>query len=1061
MELKNALNQARIGGSTVIAVHTAELIANAATSLNTASAVVRRGASGEFSAGAITATSLAGPLTGNVTGNTSGSASSFTGSLLGDVTGTQGSTTVVQVGGSSASNIHAAELLANAATSSKTNNAIARRDGSGAIAADVTGNLTGNVTGNTSGSAGSFTGSLAGDVTGGQGSTVVALVGGSAAALVHTAELAVNSAASANTVGKLVLRDGSGNFSAGIITATSHVGPLTGNVTGNVSGSSASFTGSLVGDVTGTQGATVVSMVGGSTSALVHAAELLANAATSVNTANALVRRDGTGKIAVGGVVFPDATVQTTAPAALTLTAVGSTPNANAASVVSGALNLQPADASNPGVLTTGAQTIAGAKTFSSAIIANLTGNASGSAASFTGSLVGDVTGTQGSTVVASVGGSTAASVHTSQLATAAATSAATPSTLVLRDGSNNAALNVTGSVIQVGGVTATALAAPVNATFTLGAGTLTTGTKYYRVTALWNDGETLASTETSLAITGPAGVNVNWSAVAGATGYRVYGRSTGAETLLATLGLVTTWLDDGSLTPSGALPTFNSTGGLSMPGNQTYTGTGGVLFNTPNVSNAVSGSLAVVSCFVYRGPVGWTGANAAGRILDVQDGNKNSLFNVDRFGNANIPNNGSGAGFVGAQYANFAGNLTTIAGTSNDGFRQTAVAVNSSNLLIDPSAKLLVFRNAYADRSFISPTGAFNGGVDATSLAVRQIPTPVATDGSISAILGTGSLAAGTYYYRVSALNALGETLASTERAYVLASTGSVRIVWTNAVGATSYNIYGRTTGAEKLMANVDAQTQSLFVNLNAPQTYGVALSWTDDGSITPSGALPTANTTAGISGGFTVKPLPPPTLRAFTTGAGTLTAATYYYRVSALNDFGETLACAEKSYVLGSTGGINVNWNAVPGASQFKVYGRTTGAEQLIATVGGQTFTFLDSGSITPSGALPTVNQTGNISTAGKLIDTGATNASGSPGAATQNSATGKSAIAAGASSVTITNAFCTASSLVAAWIQQAAFDATLTTIVANPGAGSFTITGNAAATAAVTIAWEILNN
>ncbi len=52
----------------------------------------------------------------------------------------------------------------------------------------------------------------------------------------------------------------------------------------------------------------------------------------------------------------------------VTLTAVGSTPNANGASLLVQALTLQPASASFPGILTTGAQTIAGAKTFSSVV---------------------------------------------------------------------------------------------------------------------------------------------------------------------------------------------------------------------------------------------------------------------------------------------------------------------------------------------------------------------------------------------------------------------------------------------------------------------------------------------------------------------------------------------------------------------------------------------------------------------------------------------------------------------------------------------------------------------
>jgi len=51
----------------------------------------------------------------------------------------------------------------------------------------------------------------------------------------------------------------------------------------------------------------------------------------------------------------------------VTLGSVGSSPNANGASLSSQVLTLQPADNTNPGVITTSAQTIAGVKTFSSA----------------------------------------------------------------------------------------------------------------------------------------------------------------------------------------------------------------------------------------------------------------------------------------------------------------------------------------------------------------------------------------------------------------------------------------------------------------------------------------------------------------------------------------------------------------------------------------------------------------------------------------------------------------------------------------------------------------------
>ncbi|HLX64565.1 MAG TPA: hypothetical protein VKX17_25050 [Planctomycetota bacterium] len=61
---------------------------------------------------------------------------------------------------------------------------------------------------------------LTGDVTSVGNATTVVTVGGSTAALVHSAELAANAATSADTASTIVKRDASGNFSAGAVTAT-------------------------------------------------------------------------------------------------------------------------------------------------------------------------------------------------------------------------------------------------------------------------------------------------------------------------------------------------------------------------------------------------------------------------------------------------------------------------------------------------------------------------------------------------------------------------------------------------------------------------------------------------------------------------------------------------------------------------------------------------------------------------------------------------------------------------------------------------------------------------
>lgn len=91
--------------------------------------------------------------------------------------------------------------------------------------------------------------------------------------------------------------------------------------------------------------------------------------------------------------------------------------------------------------------------------------------------------------------------------------------------------------------------------------------------------------------------------------------------------------------------------------------------------------------------------------------------------------------------------------------------------------------------------------------------------------------------------------------------------------------------------------------------------------------------------------------------TAGGTLTAGTYYYRVSATVGGIEGMACAELSGTVasGTTGSVALTWAAVSGATAYKIYGRTTGAEQLLTSQAGTSYT--DTGAATPSGALPTL--------------------------------------------------------------------------------------------------------
>lgn len=79
---------------------------------------------------------------------------------------------------------------------------------------------------------------------------------------------------------------------------------------------------------------------------------------------------------------------------------------------------------------------------------------------------------------------------------------------------------------------------------------------------------------------------------------------------------------------------------------------------------------------------------------------------------------------------------------------------------------------------------------------------------------------------------------------------------------------------------------------------------------------------------------------------------------------------------------------------------------------------------------------------------------------GAQTMNVYSGSASIGAGASSVVITNSLVDANSKITANVAQASADGTLLRIDrVVPAAGSFTIYGNANATAAVVVDWSIL--
>lgn len=118
----------------------------------------------------------------------------------------------------------------------------------------------------------------------------------------------------------------------------------------------------------------------------------------------------------------------------------------------------------------------------------------------------------------------------------------------------------------------------------------------------------------------------------------------------------------------------------------------------------------------------------------------------------------------------------------------------------------------------------------------------------------------------------------------------------------------------------------------------------------ITPSGAITALSISAPTypGGVFT---------GASSTGGFLAQSTTYFYKVSATNPVGETVPGTEQSYTVPASGTatnqITINWNAVTGATGYKIYRSTTsGNELLLATVGNVT-SYADTTNTTPSGS------------------------------------------------------------------------------------------------------------
>ncbi len=256
----------------------------------------------------------------------------------------------------------------------------------------------------------------------------------------------------------------------------------------------------------------------------------------------------------------------------------------------------------------------------------------------------------------------------------------------------------------------------------------------------------------------------------------------------------------------------------------------------------------------------------------------------------------------------------------------------------------------------------------DATTLTITGNATDVADPGVGVVIKNSNSLAT-NFNSKIFAVR----NSADTDLFYVLGVSGRLHVATTLAC-----NTFAATNNATPVTrmafsSDTNVHTSEMSNGANAVgHSFATAASWSNaTAKLLSFRNLNLEKSFIGVQGAFNgaieargigIIPLTVPTVT--TTGAttgGSLAAGTYWYRVSAVNAQGETIASAEVSRVTGgatATNLCNANWTAIPHAVSYNVYGRTSGAQLLLANVAAPLVTFQDTGALTPSGALPTLD-------------------------------------------------------------------------------------------------------